>query len=113
MAQTPEGRVKAAVKKLLRQYEPDLKFDMPVPYGYGRATVDFIGVYKGAGFCIETKAPGKRPSALQEDFIQEWQRAGGVAFVIAGSTKQDLAGLLGWLQRGAWTPCEFPERPII
>ncbi len=78
---TPEGRVKTRVKKVLGNYR-DLWYFMPVPYGFGKPVLDYLGCFRGCVFAIETKAPGKKPTARQEATIQDMQAAGIRVFVI-------------------------------
>lgn len=55
---TPEGRVKDAVKKVLKELK--IWYFMPVSMGMGVVGIpDFICCYKGKFIGIETKAPGK------------------------------------------------------
>jgi hypothetical protein len=55
---TPEGKVKAAVKKVLKAAR--VYFFMPVQNGMGRVGIpDFICCVNGRFVAIETKAPGK------------------------------------------------------
>ena len=55
---------------------------MPQNMGMGEAGVaDIIGVYKGRGFAIEVKAPGGAPTPWQLRFLNDWDQAGGAAFV--------------------------------
>ena len=82
MATTPEGKVKARVKALLDAKGKNLFYWMPVQSGYGRATLDFVGSYHGQFFAIETKAPGKKPTARQQLIIKEMEEAGGQVFTI-------------------------------
>lgn len=99
MGITPEGKVKKAVVKLLERYRLEgLYHFMPVPSGYGESSLDFIGCFKGKFFAIETKAPGKKPSALQERMIERMIAAGGMAFVIDGVEDQHLIQLRLWLE---------------
>ena len=82
MAQTPEGKVKARVKKLLvdrRAY-----YFMPVQAGYGARGLDFHVCYRGNALFIETKAPNKYPTPLQAITINEIRKAGGIVYVIDG-----------------------------
>lgn len=59
MANTPEGRVKDAVKKELRAR--DIWYFMPMQNGFGVVGIpDFICCWEGTFLAIETKAPGKR-----------------------------------------------------
>ena len=83
MATTPEGKVKDAVKKWLR--ERGYWFYMPVQNGMGvQGIPDFIICAAGQFIAIETKAPGKRnnTTANQKARIAEIERANGVAVVI-------------------------------
>ncbi len=80
MAQTPEGRVKDAIKKsckLLGAY-----YYMPVSNGMGAPALDFIICYMGYFFSIEAKAPGKKPTARQELTIRAIKNAHGLAYVV-------------------------------
>lgn len=80
--QTPEGRVKNQVKKILTEYSA-YSF-MPVQAGYGMPALDFHCICRGVGFCIETKAPGKKTTARQDVTIISIENAGGKCFVIDG-----------------------------
>lgn len=80
---TPEGRVKAAVKKWLTEH--GAWFYMPVSNGMGRHGIpDFICCYQGRFLGIETKAPGKRreatPNQIRE--LTGIKATGGVALLI-------------------------------
>lgn len=77
---TPEGRVKAAVKRELDRY-PHYR-EMPVPSGYGLSGVDFVVCMYGLYIAIETKAPGKRPTNRQLARLRDIERCGGIALVI-------------------------------
>jgi hypothetical protein len=92
MATTPEGRVKRKVSELLKETE-ELWYDMPVPGGFGKSTLDYIGCHRGRFFSIETKAPGKKPTPRQKQIISIMERAGAKVFVIDG----DLTELKDWL----------------
>ena len=83
MARTPEGAVKAAVKKYLR--ERGVWFCMPMGTGFGSSGVpDFLCCHGGVFWAIETKAPGKRKNTtvLQDQQIAAICVAGGRAVVI-------------------------------
>ena len=94
MATTPEGKVKRKVSALLKQYAPNLWYDMPVPGGYGNATLDYVGWLNGKAFAVETKAPGKKPTDRQKQTISRMQRAGAAVFVVDGDTSE----LHKWLE---------------
>ena len=83
MALTPEGRVKHAVKKRLK--ELGVWYYMPVQNGMGKTGIpDFICCHNGRFLAIETKAPGKRDTLTpnQHREIQGIHQAGGAAIVI-------------------------------
>lgn len=82
MAQTPEGLVKAQVKKILTEYK--CYSFMPVQNGMGAPALDFHCICCGVGFCIETKAPGKKATARQANTILHIESAGGKTFIIDG-----------------------------
>jgi hypothetical protein len=92
---TPEGRVKQKVKEILDGY-PGMFYDMPVPTGFGRPTLDFIGCYGGLYFAVETKALGKKPTPRQLDTIWKMRKAGAAVFVVIG--EDDVALLQLWLE---------------
>ena len=89
MAQTPEGRVKVKVKKILDGLGA---YHFPAAtHGYGRSGVpDFVGCYKGKFFAIECKANGNKPTALQEREITKIREAWGVALVIDETNVETL-----------------------
>lgn len=93
-----ERNVKDAVKKVLTSSKRSaIYFNMPVPAGYGTPTLDFIGCYMGYFFAVETKAPGKKPTARQNATIFEMEQTGAAVFVIDNVTTEALAPLERWL----------------
>ena len=81
--QTPEGRVKDKVKKLLKEY--GIWYYMPVQNGMGVVGIpDLICCWEGRMLAIETKAPGKLNNVTpnQQKRLAEIKRAGGHALVI-------------------------------
>lgn len=93
MSSTPEGRVKRQVTDYLKSLS-GLYYFMPVPSGYGKSTLDYIGCYRGLLFAIETKAPGKHPTNRQKQIISAIERAGGAVFVTDG----DITALKQWVE---------------
>lgn len=85
---TPEGRVKAAVKRVLDKYKGFYTF-WPVPSGYGPSSLDCLLCVCSRFVAIETKAPGKKPTPRQKLTIERIERAGGVVFIIDGTDKTD------------------------
>lgn len=94
MAQTPEGKVKAAVKRYLKSI--GAWFYMPVQNGMGVVGIpDFIVCWRGRFFAIETKAPGRKGSVTpnQKRQIEAICGAEGVAVVVDDPT--DLPKIFG------------------
>lgn len=92
---TPEGRIKAVVKKVLADSS---RFgyiwnNWPVPTGYGEPMLDCIGCYYGLAFAIETKAGSGKLSARQEYTASNMRLAGMIVFEIRGDTTE----LEAWL----------------
>jgi hypothetical protein len=80
---TPEGKVKAKVKKVLKAHKV---YDFwPVQTGMGAATLDCLACHKGKFFAIETKAPGKVLTDRQEYTKRQIEGAEGPVFVIDGT----------------------------
>jgi len=87
---TEEGKLKDKIRAYLKAQGAYVH--MPVPSGYGTPTLDFVGCYRGRFFAIETKAPGKKPTARQDFTMGEMMKAG--AFVIWGDNADELIGKL-------------------
>jgi hypothetical protein len=92
---TPEGKVKAAVKRELDKY-PGHYREMPVPGGYGKSGLDFTVCFFGHFLAIETKAEGKQPTERQLQRMEEIRKAGGIAVSVIGvdEAKTKLRALL-------------------
>ena len=87
---TPEGRVKADIKKWLK--EQGAYFFMPVQTGYGAATLDFLCCFHGQFVAIEAKAPKTgRISKRQEIIAEEIEAARGFV-IVATSVAEVKAG---------------------
>ena len=97
MAQTPEGKVKAAVRKILDRL--GIYHFMPPGMGLGRSGIpDIIGCYKGRFIAIECKAGKGKVTALQERELIAICNAGGFTFVAREDTMEELEGrLLLWI----------------
>lgn len=96
MARTPEGKVKRAVSQVLAAM-PRVYYEMPVPSGFGKTTLDYIGCANGRFFAIETKAPGGKPTERQKVTMAQMRRVGAKVFVISEAT--DTQDLFDWLVR--------------
>jgi hypothetical protein len=99
---TPEGKVKAAVNRIIDKYKSVYKF-MPVPSGYGPSSLDYLLCINGHFVAIETKAPGKKPTDRQKMIIGQITRAGGVVFVI--DSTDATHELETFLERHHHAPC--------
>ena len=93
MAQTPERKVKAAVRKQLEAL--GAYYVMPVTGGYGNSGApDFLVCFRGRFVGIECKAGGNKPTALQARNLHLIQKAGGSAIVLNESNVEYLQSLL-------------------
>lgn len=91
---TPEGKVKARIKVLLKKY--GIYQHWPVLNGMGDPTLDCNACVGGYYFTIEAKAPGKRPTARQQITMGEVSTSRGFVFVVADDA--DLLRLECYLQ---------------
>lgn len=82
MATTPEGKIKKKVNAALRQLGADVYRFMPVQSGFGMQTLDYLLSVRGRFVAIETKAPGKKLTPLQEGTKAAIEAAGGIVLVV-------------------------------
>lgn len=106
---TPEGRVKAKLRRLLSNYT-GLYAYWPVPSGYGRTSVDVLGCYRGSFFAVETKPEGKKPTLRQTGELQAMERSMGKTFVIIGMDSPVFEELEEWLDQ---LTADVPDDPHI
>jgi len=93
MAQTPESKVKAQVKKALESY--GAYYFMPIGGPYARAGIpDIVGSYRGKFFAIECKAGKGKPTALQLREMIAINDSGARAIVVNENNIDDVAKLL-------------------
>lgn len=93
MARTPEGAVKAAVRK--RLVELGAYYFSPVTGGYGGSGVpDIVGCFKGKFFAIECKAGRGKTTALQDKNIAMIHAAGGKAIVV---NEDNIDMVMAWI----------------
>ena len=86
---TPEGKVKAKLKAALDKAFPGHYRFCPVQTGYGAKTLDFLLCVGGKFVSVETKAPGKPLTPLQESTVSAIEKAGGLVCVV--SDEESLA----------------------
>lgn len=89
MAATPEAKVKAKIKAILKEH--DIYYAMPIGTGYGNSGVpDFLCCVYGYFIAIEAKAGKGTTTALQEKNIKQIEKSGGVALVINETNLADI-----------------------
>jgi Holliday junction resolvase len=99
MATTPEGKVKAKVKKILDEY--GVYHFSPATGGYGVSGIpDIVGCFHGKFIAIECKAGDNKPTALQERQLYQIQRNKGHALVINETNYVVLELLLKEIKAG-------------
>lgn len=87
---TPEGRVKAKVKRALTTLPRCYSF-RPVQNGMGAPGLDIYCCINSTFVAIETKTPGKKMTPRQETTAAEIRAAGGLVFVVDGDETLDAA----------------------
>ena len=93
MAATPEAKVKAKIKKILKDH--GVYYAMPMGTGYGNSGVpDFLCCVHGFFVAIEAKAGKGTTTALQDKNLRDIQVAGGIALVI---NEENIETLKEWL----------------
>ena len=81
MATTPEAKVKAKIKAILKAH--DIYYAMPIGTGYGSSGVpDFLCCINGHFVAIEAKAGRGAATALQLKALDHIQRSGGHPMII-------------------------------
>jgi hypothetical protein len=97
MAQTPEGKVKAAVRKLLVEF--GIYYFLPAANGFGRAGIpDIICCFGGRFIAIECKAGTGVTTALQDRELAAIRTAGGMAIVVNETNIDELKEKLQWMR---------------
>lgn len=97
MAQTPEGKVKAAVRKLLVEF--GIYYFAPAANGFGRAGIpDIICCFGGRFIAIECKAGKGTTTALQDRELAAIRTAGGMAMVVNETNIDELKEKLQWMR---------------
>jgi hypothetical protein len=93
MANTPEGKVKDKIKKILKAH--NIYYAMPHGAGFGNAGVpDFLCCWKGNFLAIEAKAGKGKTTALQEKQLEDIRKVGGQAWVINEDNIHRLEAIL-------------------
>jgi len=78
---TPEGKVKAQVRKMLD--EVSAYYIMPVTYGYGKSGApDYLCCINGYFFGVECKAGKGEPTTLQLKSLHKLSSQKGIAVLV-------------------------------
>jgi hypothetical protein len=94
---TPEGKVKAKVKTILKGL--GAYYTMPVTGGFGASGApDFLICWNGLFFGVECKAGDNKATALQLRNLQAIREAGGTAIVI---NENNVDKLGSWMAKHA------------
>ena len=81
MATTPEAKVKAKIKAILKAH--NVYYAMPIGTGYGNSGVpDFLCCVNGKFVAIEAKAGKGQATALQRKNLEAIQLGGGHPMII-------------------------------
>jgi pantoate kinase len=81
MSTTPEAKVKAKIRAILKEH--NVYYAMPIGTGYGNSGVpDFLCCVNGKFLAIEAKAGKGKTTALQDKHLREIEKAGGDAWVV-------------------------------
>ena len=89
MAMTPEAKVKAKIKTILKAN--NVYYAMPIGTGYGSSGVpDFLCCVHGYFIAIEAKAGKGTTTALQDKNLTQIRESGGVALVINETNLSDI-----------------------
>ena len=99
MATTPEAKVKAKIKAILKSY--DAYYAMPIGTGYGNSGVpDFLCCVNGKFLAIEAKAGRGKTTALQEKNLRRIQDSNGWSMVVDEESIEEVQIILSILLRG-------------
>lgn len=87
---TPEGKVKAKVKKRMKELPRVYPF-WPVQTGLGATTLDSLWCVNGWFVSIETKAKGNKLTPRQLIVMQDIKNAGGLVYVVDDDASLEYA----------------------
>ena len=94
---TPEGKVKAEIKRILVTHK--IYHFMPQPgLACRRGIPDFICSVNGFMLAIEAKAADKKPTALQQRELDAINASGGIALCINATNLDTLVSSIAYLK---------------
>lgn len=85
---TPEGKIKAKVKRLFKAY--GAYYHMPVQNGMGEPTLDFVACLRGYFIAVETKANGQKPTPRQQITMSNMRAVGAFVFLVSNDAELDI-----------------------
>lgn len=96
MAQTPEGKVKTFIDRILKSYGAAIWWFKPATGGFGKSGVmDYVCCVNGYTLTVEAKATEKQTvTALQEIELRNCRTAGGIAIVINADNMHSLRPII-------------------
>jgi len=93
MAATPESKVKAKIKAILKKHE--IYYAMPIGTGYGNSGVpDFLCCINGHFVAIEAKAGRGAATMLQIKNLDAIQKCGGYPLLIREDNMEYLENVI-------------------
>jgi pantoate kinase len=93
MATTPEAKVKAKIKAILKAHS--VYYAMPIGTGYGNSGVpDFLCCVNGKFLAIEAKAGKGEATALQLKNLSDINKAGGYTLIIRENNLEHLTDVI-------------------
>jgi pantoate kinase len=93
MATTPEAKVKAKIKAILKAH--NIYYAMPIGTGYGNSGVpDFLCCVNGKFVAIEAKAGKGEATALQLKNLSDINKAGGYTLIIRENNLEHLTDVI-------------------
>lgn len=115
MATTPEGKVKQALKKMLKEEFPQVWTYWPVSNGMGAHGIpDLIMCAGGLFVGAEVKAEGKKVTLLQANQLQMIESAQGTPMILVGDgAVSTLRAFLSCLHLPPATPISAFANPVF
>jgi hypothetical protein len=90
---TPEAKVKAKIKAILKAHS--IYYAMPIGTGYGNSGVpDFLCCVNGKFVAIEAKAGKGEATALQLKNLRDINNAGGYTLIIRENNLEHLTNVI-------------------
>lgn len=108
---TPEGKIKAKINKALKTVGPIFKY-MPVPTGFGRATLDYLLCYRRGFVAVEAKKDAASElTPRQMITINELLAAGARVFVVYDQASlEEMINEMKFVSPGAYPPIPVNEK---